>query len=119
MKKLFYAFAVSLLLSAPAYAGLNITGSGDSTGIDTTGFPSDMVAAYKILDTKCKKCHSLERVAVALQTGLGPISGDIFDKDSTEAYGIKMLRKPDSDMSKDEIKKVIGLLNYLIDMASE
>ncbi|MDD5758802.1 MAG: hypothetical protein PHI06_06930, partial [Desulfobulbaceae bacterium] len=82
-------------------------------------FPPEMAAAYKVMEVKCKKCHSLERTVVAIQTGLGPISGDIFDKSSTEAYGVKMLRMPDSGMSKTEVKEVVDLLNYLVDLAAQ
>lgn len=110
---------IGLLFVCTANAELKATGSGDSMGIDTTGFPPDMVESYKVMEVKCKKCHSLERAVVAIQAGLGPISGDVFDKSSTEIYGIKMLRKPDSGMNKDEVKKVIKLLDYLIDLAAK
>ena len=110
---------VGIFFVFPANAGLKATGAGDSMGINTTGFPPDMVESYKVMEVKCRKCHSLERAVVAIQTGLGPISGDVFDKSSTEAYGVKMLRKPDSDMNKDEVRKVINLLNYLVDLAAK
>ena len=106
------------LFGTTAHAALKTTGSGDSTAIDTAGFPPEMAAAYKVMEAKCKKCHSMERSVVAIQTGLGPISGNIFDKSSTEAYGVKMLRMPDSGMSKEEVKTVVDLLNFLVDLAA-
>lgn len=119
MKKLLAGLSLGLLLASPALAGLKTTGSGDSTAIDPAGFPPEMAAAYKVMEGKCKKCHSLERAVVAIQTGLGPISGNIFDKSSTEAYGVKMLRMPDSGMSKEEVKTVVDLLNFLVDLAAK
>jgi hypothetical protein len=35
------------------------------------------------------------------------------------SYGIKMIRKPNSDMSKKEIKDIVMLLNYLVDENSK
>lgn len=110
---------LALACALPAHAKLKVTGSGDTLGIDTSGFPPEMTAAYKIMEVKCTKCHTLERSVIAIQTGIGPISGDIFDQNSTKAYGIKMLRKPDSDMTKDDVKTVVGLLNYLLDVAAK
>lgn len=114
------AAAVALLLSATiAHAGVKVIGTGDKMDFDTTGFPPEMATGYKLMQAKCKKCHSMERTVVAVQTGLGPISNDIFDKSSTEAYGIKMLRKADADMNKEEVKTIIAVLNYLLDQASK
>jgi hypothetical protein len=107
------------LVCATAHAALKTTGAGASTGIEAAGFPPEMAAAYKLMEVKCKKCHSLERTVVAIQTGLGPISGEIFDKSSTEAYGVKMMRMPDSGMSKEEVKEVVSLLNFLVDLAAK
>ncbi len=119
MKKLFLGFIALLLFCPTVYAGVSTIGTGDNIGFDTTGFPPGMVADYKVMQVKCKKCHTLKRVVVAIQTGLAPISNDIFDKDSVTAYAVKMLRKPDSGMNKKEVKKVVDLLNYLLDLASE
>lgn len=118
-KKLLAATIAVLMSATLAQAGVKIIGTGDKMEFDTTGFPPDIVTGYKVMQAKCKKCHSMERTVVAVQTGLGPISNEIFDKSSTEAYGIKMLRKPDSDMNKDEVKTVIAVLNYLLDQASK
>lgn len=118
-QKLLAATIAVLLCATMAQAGVKVIGTGDKMEFDTTGFPPEIAAGYKVMQVKCKKCHTLERTVVAVQTGLGPISNEIFDKSSTEAYGIKMLRKPDSDMNKDEVKTVITVLNYLLDQASK
>ncbi len=39
---------------------------------------------------------------IALKTGVALISGQLFDRSATKAYGIKMMRKPDSNMSREE-----------------
>jgi hypothetical protein len=60
----------------------------------------------------------MERTVIAVNTGIAPISSGIFDRSATKAYGTKMLRKPDSNMTKADVKVVIDLLNYLLDQAS-
>jgi len=57
----------------------------------------------------------MERTVVAIQTGRAPITGQIFDRQAIKAYGIKMLRKPNSDMNKQDIRDVVILLNYILD----
>jgi hypothetical protein len=61
----------------------------------------------------------MERTVVAITTGVAPITGQPFDRNATKAYGIKMLRKPDSNMNKQEVKQCVELMNYLVDEASK
>jgi len=107
------------LLVSPCQAALKVVGKGDKMSLDPTGFPPAMRANFDILKVKCVKCHSLERTVVAVQTGIAPISGQPFDRNAARAYGVKMMRKPDSNMSKPEVKAVIELLNYLIDQTAQ
>jgi len=109
---------VLLLFVSGAEAKLVVIGTGNATRFDPSGFPPDMQQAYRLMEVKCVKCHSLERVAIALQTGIAPITGGLFDRNATRAYGIKMLRKPDSNMSKEDVKTVVRLLNFMLDEAS-
>lgn len=118
MTRLFLSAILTLVVSSPAYAGLNTVGSGEAMRLDASGFPADMKARYEIMAFRCVKCHSMERAIIAIKSGIAPISGQPFDKNSTKAYGIKMLRKPDSNMSKEEVKAVVELLNYLLDEVS-
>jgi hypothetical protein len=118
MRYLFLIGALSLMLSSPCYAGLKTVGSGGDIRLDPAGFPAAMKARYEIMKVKCVKCHSMERVIIALQTGIAPISGQLFDRSATKAYGIKMMRKPDANMSKEETQAVVELLNYLLDEAT-
>jgi hypothetical protein len=56
----------------------------------------------------------MERTVIAVVTGRAPITGQPFDRQAVKAYGIKMLRKPDSNMNKQEIRDVVMLLNFLL-----
>ena len=77
-----------------------------------------MKPKFEVMKAKCVKCHTMERTIVAIKTGVAPISGQPFDRGATKAYGIKMLRKPDSDMNKEQVKAVVELMNYLLDEAA-
>jgi hypothetical protein len=117
MKKVVLVVALLCICSTAAHAALKVVGRGDNMHLDPSGFPPNMKASYEIMRVKCVKCHTLERTIVALQTGVAPISGQPFDRNATKAYGIKMLRKPDSNMNKQEVKAVVELMNYLLDLA--
>ncbi len=118
MKRIMAFLAVSLMFATPSFAALRVVGSGDNMRFDPSGFPPHMKSAYDIMKVRCVKCHTLERTVVAVTTGIAPITGQPFDRRATKAYGIKMLRKPDSNMSKQEVKVVVELLNYLLDEAA-
>ena len=112
------AAALCLAAFPLAAADLKTVGSGDAMNFDPSGFSADMKPKFEIMKVKCIKCHTMERTIVAVKTGVAPISGQPFDRGATKAYGIKMLRKPDSDMSKDQVKAVVELMNYLLDEAA-
>ena len=117
MKKVVLVVALLCICSTAAHAALKVIGRGDNMRLDPSSFPPNMKASYEIMRVKCVKCHTLERTVIALQTGVAPISGQPFDRNATKAYGIKMLRKPDSNMNKQEVKAVVELMNYLLDLA--
>ncbi len=118
MKRFAAILALVLMCVTPCFAGLRVVGRGDSMTLDPSGFPAPMKASFDIMKVKCVKCHTLERTIVAITTGIAPITGQPFDRHATKAYGIKMLRKPDSNMNKQEVKMVVELLNYLLDEAA-
>jgi hypothetical protein len=117
MKRVPAILAMLCFSVSTAYAGLTVVGKGDSMRFDPAGFPPAMKSAYDIMKVKCVKCHTLERAIVAITTGVAPISGQPFDRSATKAYGVKMMRKPDSNMNKPEVKAVVDLMNYLLDEA--
>lgn len=113
---------VLLLLSfaaTPVHARIRSVGKGDKMNFDPSQIPADMKGAFEIMKVKCIQCHTQERTVIAIQTGIAPVTGQPFDKQATKAYGIKMLRKPKSNMSRDEVKQVVNLMNYLIDEAAK
>jgi L-fucose mutarotase/ribose pyranase (RbsD/FucU family) len=118
MRYFFLIGALSFILSAPCYAGLKTTGHGDAMSLDPTDFPADMKTRYEIMKAKCVKCHSMERTIIALKTGIAPFSGQLFDRSAAKMNVKKMMRKPDSNMSKEETQAVVELLNYLLDDAA-
>lgn len=118
MKKCLFLVALLVFVATPCLAGLRVVGSGDAMRLDPSAFPTNMKASYEIMRVKCVKCHTLERTIVAIRTGIAPISGQPFDRGAVKAYGVKMLRKPDSNMNKAEVKACCELMNYLLDVAA-
>lgn len=111
--------ALGLLLGAPlAAAELPTVGKGDTITFDATAWTADMKSKFEVMKVKCVKCHTMERTIISIKTGVAPISGQPFDRSATKAYGIKMMRKPDADMNKEQVKAVVDLMNYLLDEAA-
>lgn len=122
MKLLKIIILVALAMAAvatPVQAKIRSVGKGDKMGFDQSQIPADLKHAFEIMKVKCIQCHTMERTVIAIQTGIAPVTGQPFDKQATKAYGIKMLRKPKSNMTRDEVKKVVDLMNYLIDEAAK
>lgn len=119
MKKFLLIALIGILFAPAAEAKLKVIGKGDHMRLDPSDFPPAQQQAYKLLEVKCIKCHSHERTIVALQTGVAPITGGLFDRTATRAYGIKMLRKPDSNMNKQDVKIVVDHMNFLLDEAAK
>ena len=105
-------------MAVPAAAALRTIGKGDSIQFDVSRFPDQMKSNYQILKLRCVKCHTLERTVFAIKNGIAPISGLPFDRNATKAYGIKMMRKSDSGMTKTESKATVEVMNFMLDEAS-
>ena len=115
MRKLFFLAAlITLVVSTNADARIKIKGRGAAMNFDPASIPAQFQASYEMMSKKCIKCHTMERTVIAVQTGRAPITGQTFDKQAVKAYGIKMLRKPNSEMNKQEIREVVVLLNYIL-----
>jgi uncharacterized membrane protein len=115
MKKLFFLAAlITLVVTANADARIKIKGRGAAMNFDPASIPAQFQASNDMMSRKCIKCHTMERTVIAIQTGRAPITGQTFDKQAVKAYGIKMLRKPNSGMNKQEIRDVVVLLNYIL-----
>jgi len=111
--------AIFLVSGTVAHARVRTVGRGERMNFDPAMIPPNLKPAYDVMNTKCRQCHSLERVVVAISTGIAPVTGQPFDKQATKSYGIKMLRKPKSNMNREEIKQVISLMNFLLDEAAK
>ncbi|SNB44655.1 cytochrome C [Geobacter sp. DSM 9736] len=117
-KSILIAVIAALMAAAPSHAGVKTVGRGDTLNFDPSGFPPAMRTNFDILRIKCVKCHTMERTVVAITTGIAPITSQPFDRNATKMYGIKMMRKPDSNMNKQEVKATVDLMNYLLDQAA-
>jgi len=109
------AVIIGLSFASIAEARIKVTGRGAKMNFSTEGIPDVHKPAFELMQVKCIKCHTMERTVIAIQTGIAPITGQPFNKQAIKAYGIKMLRKPNSDMDKKEIRDIIVLLNYFLD----
>jgi len=119
MKILTSTVAALVLFSVPCFAGIKTTGRGDTLNFDPSSIPASMKAGFDTMKVKCIKCHTMERTVVAITTGVAPITGQPFDRAAATAYGVKMLRKPDSSMNRQEVKVCVDLMKYLLDEAAK
>ena len=112
---LLFAALITLVTAMGAEARVKVKGRGANMNFDPTSLPPQYQATFEMMTKKCTKCHTMERTVVAIQTGRAPITGQIFDRQAIKAYGIKMLRKPNSDMNKQDIRDVVILLNFIME----
>jgi hypothetical protein len=115
--KRYVTLTVLIMLSiySIADARIKVSGRGAKMNFSNEGVPEMYKPSFDLMLVKCIKCHTMERTVIAIQTGRAPITGQPFNKQAVKAYGIKMLRKPNSDMNKKEIRDVVVLLNYFLD----
>lgn len=116
MKKIYVTIAI-LLVSSVAFGGLKYKGTGAGATFDPSGFPPELQANWKLMEVKCNNatCHTMERTVVAIRDGITPITKTPFDKEAAKAYGVKMMRRPDSGIGKNEAKTIVEMLYYMID----
>lgn len=109
------AALLTLSVYSIAEARVKVSGRGAKMNFSAESIPEAYKPSFDLMQAKCVKCHTMERTVIAVQTGRAPITGQPFNKQAVKAYGIKMLRKPNSDMNKKEIRDVVVLLNFLLD----
>ena len=109
------AVLMTLSVYSIAEARIKVMGRGAKMNFSVDGIPEMYKPSFDLVQVKCIKCHTMERTVIAIQTGRAPITGQPFNRQAVKAYGIKMLRKPNSDMNKKEIRDVVVFLNYLLD----
>jgi hypothetical protein len=113
------ALLLTLVTFSIADARIKVKGRGNNINFDPDSIPPNFKASYDVMTHKCTRCHTMEMVVTAVQSGKAPVTGQPFDKQAVKAYGIKMLRKSNTDMNKQEIRSVVMLLNYLLDENSK
>jgi hypothetical protein len=101
-------------VARPAAAELILTGSGSKVGISTEGWPPERKAQYEVFKGKCSKCHALARPISAIKTGQAPISGLPFNEAFAKKYVVRMMRKPNSGVARDDAKEIVDLITYLM-----
>jgi hypothetical protein len=111
--------ALGLLLGpAVGRAELKVTGQGKEQRLAPEQFPSDYADRLKLFESKCSKCHNLDRPITALRTGVTPVSGGKFDDAEIKAYVVKMMRKPNSGIEQSDAKEILLLLRLARSLAT-
>lgn len=103
-----------LLLGTVAYAEVSVIGGKGFREFDPSGFPPGKKLSYKTMKARCTKCHNLDRVVQAIQSGIAPISWQPFDQNSAASYGARLMQKANKDMSDEEVRSVVDLMQWLI-----
>ena len=119
MKHISLAMIFCLLFASSSHAALKAIGSGDKMQLDASRFPPAMKSAYQLMQKKCTGCHTMERVVIALQTGIAPTTLLEFNKKTAKDHCDKMMRKPNSNISQQDAKSITELLYYLIDESAK
>ena len=101
-----------LLAGAEPAVALQVTGSGKSQELVAAQFPPEQRARYEIFKVRCTKCHAMARPIAALQTGITPVTGSTFDQQAIKKYVVKMMRKPNSGISREDAREVLLFLRY-------
>jgi len=122
MRHFIFAILICLLMSSSASATLKFFGRGNSLQFDTTEFPPQMKANYEVFRVKCTKCHPQQRIVIAYVSGRLPITGQVFDMDSMKTLSFRMYRKamhkPETLITKDEIRPIYNLLKFMMQESS-
>lgn len=102
-----------------ALADVRTVGQGDKTVLVREQFPDDQKPRFDIFAVRCTKCHPMARPIMALRTGVSPVTGSVFDEVTLKKYVVKMMRKPNSGITKDDAKEVLTFLTYALSLTVE
>lgn len=117
IRTLLIAIACVGLTATSARAELKTKGEGKELKLDDAQFSGEHKARYEVFAKSCTKCHEMARPVSALLTGKTPISGETFDEKGIKTYVVKMMRKPNSGISRDDAKEVIDFLKHARSLA--
>jgi hypothetical protein len=109
--------ALSALVFLPSWpqvalAELKTSGKGKDQRLVTDDFPADQKERNTLFEARCGKCHELSRPISAVLTGRSPLSDSVFDGDLLKGYVLKMMRKANSGIEKDDARELIVFLLY-------
>jgi hypothetical protein len=110
---------LAILLPAAASAALKVQGKGKEQTLVRDQFAAEQRPRYDMFAQKCTRCHELARPISALMTGVTPLSADKFDEDGIKKYVVKMMRKPNSGIVKEEARELISFLTYARSLAAQ
>lgn len=114
------ALVVCLALApALARAALKVQGKGKEQTLVRDQFAADQQPRYDMFAQKCTRCHELARPISALMSGVTPLSADKFDEEGIKKYVVKMMRKPNSGIVKEEARELIQFLTYARSLATK
>jgi hypothetical protein len=105
------------LLPARSFAELKTAGKGKEQRLVAEQFPAEQKTRLALFEQRCSHCHELARPISALLTGLTPISSSVFDSDGVKTYVVKMMRKPNSGIDKEDAKELIAFLSFARQLA--
>lgn len=96
MNRLFAALAAAGALALALFA----CGSAPDT-IDVAGYPPEMQANYALFETRCSRCHGLER----------PINARVAEG-GWDTYVRRMARHPGAGIDGEEQRAIAAFLEY-------
>lgn len=104
-----------------AYGAVPIVSGSNPPRFDRSRIPQKLKKDFDYFEAKCSPCHTLERIVVSFQTGMTSISGRPLDLDTIKSTLLEMMRKSTrhkakgQEISKEEIKSILGLMKYFLD----
>jgi cytochrome c556 len=107
------------LTAGSLFAEVKVTGKGSNLKLDASKLPPNLQPAYAILNDRCTKCHSQERIVISFLNGVAPVSGQPFDSNAMKSLIYTMVRKanakPATAISKEQEKEIVALMKYLME----
>jgi hypothetical protein len=119
LPRLLGVLLVLALAPGAAMAALKVQGKGKEQSLVRDQFAADQRPRYDMFAQKCTRCHELARPIAALTTGVTPLSADKFDEEGIKKYVVKMMRKPNSGIVKEEARELIQFLTYARSLAAQ
>lgn len=93
--------AISALAAAAQSSNVNLPQDKGPDKIDVSSYPAPAQAGYKLLTSKCAKCHTPAR----------PLN-TMMKRDEWERYVKRMMHKPNSGISDSQGKQIFEFLTY-------